>query len=386
MASLDARHRPDASKVVVVGAGRAGEAILRRLADDDRFTPFALDIDYYRISALRAAGIEGAEGSGSDLSDLLRHLRDAACVVCAAPGAVAAKVARAALEAGCHYVDLCEEGTSRDSGFGHGARPGQCFVPACGLAPGLVPALVAEMIRNGPNTADITAYVGVIPAQKTNRLGYGNLWGIDGLLTEYTGPCVALEETRITQRAPLRDLENVQVAGTEYEAFSTSGSLDELVRRHEGQIAGLRFKTLRYPGHLDYILFLLDDLGLSERLYMFRNLLLNGLEKVERDRVVIHIEDRDPAAPRSLTNVFDAGTRSDGSVVSAVSDVSAKHVSAVVDIVVHGLAPSDGVLHHTDLRPDLLGRSRHGAALLGSLPSVGDRVGQPLHGRKEPSV
>jgi saccharopine dehydrogenase-like NADP-dependent oxidoreductase len=384
-ASCDIATKP-ASKVVVVGAGRTGETILRRLAGDDRFTPFALDIDYYRIAALRVDGIDGAEGSGNDMSDLLRHLRDAVCVVCAAPGSVSSKVAQAAVQSGCHYVDLCEESPSRDILIGDGARPGQCFVPGCGLAPGLVPALVDEMIRNGPATADITAYVGVLPADKTNRLGYGNLWGIDGVLTEYTGHCLALEKGQLTLHEPLRDCEHVRVAGGDYEAFSTSGSIDELVRRYEGQIVGLRFKTLRYSGHLDYILFLLDDLRLGERLYMFRNLLLNGLEKVERDRVLVHIEDRDPSAPRSFTKVFDAVEGADGTVLSAVSDVSAKHVCAVIDIIVHCLAPLDGVLHHTDLRPDILSRSRHGAALLGSLPSVKDRVGHPRHGRKDPTV
>ncbi|MDP4033632.1 MAG: hypothetical protein Q8P60_12410 [Pseudorhodobacter sp.] len=33
-----------------------------------------------------------------------------------------------------------------------------------------------------------------------------------------------------------------------------------------GRVAGLVFKTLRYPGHLDYMQFLLPDMGLGPRL------------------------------------------------------------------------------------------------------------------------
>jgi len=382
MAKIHDSPAGQAQKIVVVGGGRAGTAILTRLAADPCFAPFVVDVDYGRVSALRAAGIPGDEASGSDATALVPILRDAACVVCAAPASVAPVVARAAIEAGCHYVDLCEGSPITPDSFGQGLKPGQCLAPGCGLAPGLVPALVDGMIRSGTRDADITAYVGVLPALKTNRLGYGNLWGLDGLMDEYTRPCLSLEAGEIVSRPPLRDVETVQIDGTAYEAFSTSGSLDDLVQRSAGQLAGLRFKTLRYPGHLDYILFLLDDLRLGDRLYMFRNLLMNGLAKIERDRVLIHIVDHNPEAPRHLTRIFDAVEGGGHLVTSAVSEVSAAHVCAVVDILVRGLAPSGGVLHHEHLRLDLLRKSRHCAALLGAAPALGETVGRTLHGRK----
>jgi len=348
------------SRIVIVGGGRAGEAIARLLLQDSRFDPLVLDTDYNRLRELREAGITGAHVSGTDTVQLEPILREAACAVCAAPPAVAAPLARAANAFGCHYVDTCEDISETEKVLAEALSLDSCFAPGSGLAPGLVTCLVDTMIREGSPSADITAYIGVLPAEKTNRLGYGNLWGVDGLIAEYTEPTIALRDGRIIPREPLGALEPVTVAGKDYEAFSTSGNLETLVRHYVGQLEGLELKTLRYPGHHDYIRFLLDDLHLSKRLYMFRNLLLNGLEPVERDRVILHIVDRDPAAPREMTRVFAADGPDGANGANAVSSVTAQHVCAVVDILVHGLAPKQGVLHHTDLTLEVLAQSRFG--------------------------
>lgn len=370
-------------KVVVVGGGRAGGAILAQLAKDPRFDPFVLDVDYGRVAELRVAGIQGAEVSGNDVLAMATILKDAACVICAAPSSVAPTVARAASAAGCHYVDLCEVSPVTPERMGADLGPGQCFVPSCGLAPGFVSVLVDEFIREGDTSADITVFTGVLPADRTNRLGYGNLWGLDGLIAEYTNDCMSLKNGKIVTGHPLRDAENLAINGSTYEAFSTSGSLDNLVRNYSGRLSGLRFKTLRYPGHLDYILFLLEDLNLKERLYLFRNLLLNGLDPVERDTVLIHIVDRNPRTPRSLTHVYHATAHTDGHFSSAVSTVSASHVCAVVELLVRGLVPAEGVLHNCSIDLDHLMQSRHVATLLQDGPINTEAVGKTQNGGTE---
>src|SRR5690606_11241892 len=97
-----------------------------------------------------------------------------------------------------------------------------------------------------------------------------------------------------------RELEELELAGERFEAFTTAGSLDGLMKHFAGRIARLDFKTLRYPGHLDYMQFLLDDLGLAARLDQLRSLLMNGLPTVEEDRVIISMllepENGEPAA------------------------------------------------------------------------------------------
>jgi saccharopine dehydrogenase-like NADP-dependent oxidoreductase len=220
--------------------------------------------------------------------------------------------------------------------------------------------MIDAMIRGGGPGADITAYVGVLPAQKTNRLGYGNIWGVDGLIAEYTHPAEAIVNGQAVTQPPLDGFETLTVNGHPFEAFTTSGSLGSLVHHYAGRIQRLQFKTLRFRGHLDYIRFLLDDLKLSKRLYMFRNLLLNGLDDIQDDQVILHLLDRDPQAPRRITHVFSAAPRPDGRLRSAVADVTALHVCAVVEALSEGLAPGKGVLHHHDLSLEVLTATRFG--------------------------
>lgn len=346
-------------KVVVVGGGRAGEAILDLLHRDDRYAPFVLETDFDRLRTLQKAGIPGAQIDGSDVNQTRPFLSDAVAVICAAPASVAPLLARAANAEKCHFIDMCEDISVMEKVTAEARDPDLCFASGCGLAPGLVSALTDAMIRGGPGQGDLTAYVGVLPAERTNRLGYGNLWDIDGLMAEYTRPCGALQGGEVVKKLPLAELEQITVGETVYEAFTTSGSVEDLVRHYQGTVSGLVFKTLRYPGHLDYIRFLLDDLRLSDRLYMLRNVLLNGLPKVEHDKVIIHIVDRASTPPRTLTRLYDATALPDGHHRSSVSTVSAQHVCAVLDILAGGLAPRNGVLHHTDLTSEVLGQSRY---------------------------
>ncbi len=178
----------------------------------------------------------------------------------------------------------------------------------------------------------ITVFVGVLPARPENRLGYANIWGIEGLVGEYTAPCLALRTGQPTELAALTEPETVCLNGLEFEAFTTAGSLDALVRAHRGRVGDLVFKTLRYPGHLDYIRFLLEDLGLSRRLYQFRTLLTTALPRTEDDRVLV------------------AGRDTAGRAVSAVSTATAAHVCATLDLIAGGRT-RPGLIAPGQLRP-----------------------------------
>jgi hypothetical protein len=56
----------------------------------------------------------------------------------------------------------------------------------------------------------------------------------------------------------------LQLDGTEYEAFNTSGGLGTLCETL-GPVRTLDYKTVRYPGHRDLMKLLLEDLALARR-------------------------------------------------------------------------------------------------------------------------
>jgi len=350
-------------KIVIVGGGRSGTAIARVFGADRAFSPLVLDIDYDRVRLLQAEGLNAAQVSGTDLDGMGQALKGAAAVICAAPPSVVPSTAKAARAAGCVYLDLCEDPKALRAVFEIAAGAETPFAPGCGLAPGLISLMVDDLVtRSGPE-AEITAYVGVLPAKKINRLGYGNMWDIEALIAEYTQPCAALADGKVVGLAPLDNLETVTISGETFEAFTTSGTLDALVSHYEGRLKGLTFKTLRYHGHLDYISFLLDDLGLSKRLYLMRNLLLTGLERIEDDRVIVHLTCCVGAQERTQTRLFSPSSLSRQTPTSALAHISAYHVCSVADILVRGLAPRKGLLHHGDLSLEILSNSAFSKAL-----------------------
>ena len=334
------------------------QRIARAFAEDPRFVPVMAARD---ADGTAPSGVPMLPPLAGALSEALSHaLRGQAAVVLADPALTGAEVAHAAIAAGCHYLDIVESAASGAAvaRLADGAAAGGVtLAPGCGLAPGWVTALAAETLDSAGPLDEITVLLGVLPAQPMNRLGYANIWGIEGLVAEYTTRCLAVRSGQLTELPPLSEPETVHLAGLPLEAFTTAGSLDALARDWQGRIGGLVFKTLRHPGHLDYIRFLLDDLGLARRLYQFRSLLTNALPRTEDDRVLIAIRRRSGAAEQLVCHVTQAVQGDKGSPVSAVSTVTAAHVCATLDLICQGgVAP--GLLVPGALRPGHLRRSR----------------------------
>jgi len=350
--------------VLILGAGRMGQRIAAMLGQDARFAPLltARDGEALALAARAGLGTAALAGAGfrDDLGTLLARVR---AVIMTDTDAAAPEVAALARQAGCHYLDILESAASGDAVAAAAqdlpAASPSCFAPGCGLAPGYVTALVAEALaRAGPET-EITVFVGVLPDRPTNRLGYANIWGVDGLIDEYTQPCNAIRNGALVSLPALTEAETVTLGGTRYEAFTTAGSLDALARRHAGRLGGLVFKTLRYPGHLDYMRFLLDDMGLAQRLYQLRNLLTTALPHSEDDRVLIAIRSRPgPGSPEHWTGqVLRARADRDGHNLSAISTATAAHVCAMTDLICTAGLERRGLIAPGDIGPALLRRS-----------------------------
>ncbi len=352
-------------KIVIVGAGRMGLSIARCLLLDCRFKVLLIDPVEIAIENAKREKFLITEMDGRDSLSLAQELKGASVVVNTGPASLAAPVAEAAKVAECHYVDLCEDTAVLKELKSIAQGASSSFVPQCGLAPGYISSLVSELYRDIGEQAEITVYVGVLPAHKTNRLGYGNMWSIDGFITEYTKPCSAIQNAQKVNIKPLSQYERITIRGTEYEAFTTSGSLDSVVERLQGKVDSLVFKTLRFPGHLDYIQFLLRDLRLEKNINQFKSLLLNGLPIVQQDQIVVGINARyaksdsngNQLSCYSNFKVINCEAGKQLSSNSAIALASAAHACSVIDVLCSGNSPHNGLVCHTELEPSLLEES-----------------------------
>lgn len=334
--------------ILILGCGVLSRRIADVLAADGRFCPTIADRDGDGLHAAQIAGYHTRPIAGPSYREaLLRAMTGQAAVIVSDAADSAPDIAACAATQGCHYLDVLESAISAKAvGKAVVAAPATVgFAPGCGLAPGYVTALAsADLAAAGPQ-AEVTVFVGVLPAHPSNRLGYANIWGVSGLIDEYTQPCLCLRDWALDRIAPLSEREEVEIGGQRLEAFTTAGSLDALAAHHAGEVRGLVFKTLRYPGHLDYIRFLLEDLGLSRQLYRLKSLLLSSLPKSDDDRVVIALRTVEPGRPtRWSERTLRATPRSDGRRDSAISTTTAAHVAAMLDLVLTGRPPLRGLI------------------------------------------
>ncbi|HEX5138058.1 MAG TPA: saccharopine dehydrogenase C-terminal domain-containing protein [Planctomycetota bacterium] len=253
--------------VLVVGAGRVGRTIVHMLSAEGSYRIRVADANAVAAArvAREAERTEAFPESVEERPALERAMAGCAAVVSAAPFTANPRIAEAARAAGVAYLDLTEdvEVTQFVKEVAEGART--AFVPQCGVAPGFVTLAGTHIIEQFDEVDTLTLRVGALPEQPNNRLKYNLTWSTEGLVNEYLHPCEALREGKLTLVPPLEQREEVIIGGVTYEAFTTSGGVGTLCHSCEGRIRQLDYKTIRYPGHLDLIRFLIDDLGFRDR-------------------------------------------------------------------------------------------------------------------------
>jgi saccharopine dehydrogenase-like NADP-dependent oxidoreductase len=123
--------------------------------------------------------------------------------------------------------------------------------------------------------------------------------------------------------------------------------LGTLCETYQGKVRELNYKTVRYIGHRDRMLFLLDELRLRERRTLLKEILENALPRTLQDVVVVFCTatgQRDG----QMVQLWDARkvyhqTQGD-EVWSAIQITTAAAVCAVLDMHVMGQLPNQGFI------------------------------------------
>jgi lysine 6-dehydrogenase len=191
----------------------------------------------------------------TDLAAVQETMRGHAAVMSAIPYYYNGPMARAAVEAGCHFSDLggnteivFEQKKLHEQALARGVS----VIPDCGLAPGMVNILAAEGIRRLDRAEQVRIYVGGLPQSPEPPLNYQIVYSLEGALDYYTTPSWVLRGAKPLQVDALSEVEPVEFpapVGT-LEAFHTGGGISTLPFAYEGKVEVMEYKTLRYPGHV----------------------------------------------------------------------------------------------------------------------------------------
>lgn len=334
--------------VLLLGAGKIGRMIARFLANSGDYRVRVADVDAVTLERLQQrVPVEVARVDASSRESLAHVMGGVRIVISALSFRFNPLVAEVCLAEGASYFDLTEdvETTRRVRRLAALAKPGQIFMPQCGLAPGFV-SIVARHLADWFDTLDtLRMRVGALPQFPSNQLKYNLTWSTDGLINEYGNPCEAIIAGKRTEVLPLEGLEHFDLDGVRYEAFNTSGGLGTLCETLDGKVRELDYKTVRYPGHRDLAFFLVNELRLAERRELLKDILEYAVPLTYQDVVVIFCT---ATGQRNGRFVQKSDARKiyqqtlDGEIWSAIQITTAAGLCAVVDLHREGKLPNTG--------------------------------------------
>ncbi len=346
-------------RVLILGAGKIGALISGLLASSGAYQVQLADVDGAVAEAVvRAHGAPGLSAhalNAKQRSALDRHLTEhpVDAVISSLPFYCNVTVAEAARNAGVHYFDLTEdvEVTRAVRAIATGAS--QAFVPQCGLAPGFISIAAAELIKHFEELRAVKLRVGALPQHPNNVLKYSLTWSTEGLINEYGNPCQAIVDGRTVEVAPLEGMEEIEIDGTLYEAFNTSGGLGSLAETHGARCESMNYKTIRYPGHCEQMRLLMNDLKLNHDRDTLKRILENAVPQTLQDVIIVYA---------AVTGTQDGQLREEnyvnkiypqliaGRLWSAIQVTTAAGITSVVDLVLENPDRHHGFIAQEEFR------------------------------------
>jgi saccharopine dehydrogenase-like NADP-dependent oxidoreductase len=348
-------------QILVLGAGHIGSAIARMLAATGDYAVTLADRDPGRL--FRAPGVTPLALDGADAAALHKAMRGKFAVLFAGPFYLAAETAEAAKAAQVHYLDLTEDvaAAHRIKLLAEGAPT--AFIPMCGLAPGFISIVAADLARRFDELYDLRLRTGALPAYPSNALGYNLTWSTDGLINEYCAPCEVIADGVPRLVPALEACETFAIDGAAYEAFNTSGGLGTLCDSFAGKVRNLNYKTIRYPGHAAIMRMLLSDLHLSDRRDLLKEILEHALPATLQDVVIVFVTATGLRDGRLVQETYANrihGEEADGLRLSAIQRTTASSICAVLDLLAQGRLPSRGFVRQEEIELAAFLKNRFG--------------------------
>jgi len=245
-------------KIAVLGSGLMGRAALYDLSRADGVEAVGVyDIDGRLAFEMGEKYGNGKAVSGElnvgDEDKVYEILKGYDAVVSCVTYKYNPSLTRAAIRAGCHFMDLGGNNSAVQSQLEmdeEASAADVIAIPDCGLAPGMVSIFAADGISHFDRIDSLKIRVGGLPQAPRPPLNYMMVFSAEGLINEYWEPCVVLEGGKKKTVNPMTAVEELEFDGIgEFEAFYTSGGTSTLPDTYEGKVDFLDYKTIRYPGH-----------------------------------------------------------------------------------------------------------------------------------------
>lgn len=239
------------SNVIVLGAGMVGSAMALDLAEEHQVTMADLDSTVLNKLRERDNSIKTRQLDVTHVAELQNTIKQHDLAICAVPGFLGFRTLKAVIEADMNVIDISFfpenalelDGLAKDRGI--------TAIVDCGVAPGM-DNLILGYHNEKMNVTDFECLVGGLPEVRKWPFYYKAPFSPVDVIEEYTRPARYIDDGKLVIREPLTDCEFVEFDGVgTLESFNSDG-LRSLIYTMP-HIPNMKEKTLRYPGHVEYI-------------------------------------------------------------------------------------------------------------------------------------
>lgn len=239
------------NKIIVLGAGMVGSAMAIDLAKEHEVTITDFSQAVLDEAAKRSNKLTSQLLDVTNTDHLKKTIADYDLVICAVPGFLGFSTLKAIIEAKKDVVDISffpEDALELNQ---LAKENGVTAIVDCGVAPGMG-NIILGYYNEKINITDFECLVGGLPKTKVWPFCYKAPFSPVDVIEEYTRPARYVENSQIITREALTDCEYVEFdeVGT-LESFNSDG-LRSIIQTM-AHIPNMKEKTLRYPGHVEYI-------------------------------------------------------------------------------------------------------------------------------------
>lgn len=297
-------------KVFVAGAGLMGKAIVSDLARDSKITEIKV-VDINETKLTECATINNKVKTQSvDVTDEVR-LADSMRGYDVAAGSLlhahSPGLVRAAILTGVSLVDLVgSKPELRMAMHDDALKAGVTIIPGFGVAPGITNMLAAVGAERLSQRETIKILVGGIPRFPSPPLNYRVVYALDSVLNTILRKARVVIDGQLAKKEPLTEVEEIHIGkGIGIcEAYLTDGlsTLTYTIPKKYPEIKEAMYKTIRYPGFVEKMKFLVDcglfsteEVSAGGVMVSPRKVLEAALQPIlstgdERDATVVRVE------------------------------------------------------------------------------------------------
>ncbi len=239
------------SNIIILGAGMVGSAMAIDLAKNHQVTSSDFSLEPLEKIKSKNPSINTLQIDVTKKAELINTLQAFDLIVCAVPGFLGFDTLKTIIEAKKNVVDISFFPENALELNKLAKQNNVTAIVDCGVAPGMGNILLGyqnEQIK----ITDFECLVGGLPKTKKWPFNYKAPFSPIDVIEEYTRPARYIENSKLIIREALTDVELIEFdkVGT-LESFNSDG-LRSLIFTMP-HIPNMKEKTLRYPGHIEYI-------------------------------------------------------------------------------------------------------------------------------------